>query len=267
MIKENILFVGCGKMGSAILGGLLKKIESVKQIVVVKSNPNKKIDNQPDELKVIGNINQLSSSFKPDIIIFAVKPQIIADVIGDYKKFTDAIFVSVIAGKKIDFFQEKLGINSKIIRTMPNLPCLINQGITTIFASNNINQTDKNLIEQIFKTVGDVIGLEKEEQINSSTAISGSGPAYVFHFAESLINSAIELGFDKETAKKLALKTMLGSCLMMNDSKKSPTELKEQVTSKKGTTEAALNKLYQDNFADIIKNATQSASKRAKELE
>lgn len=265
-MKEKILFVGCGKMGSVLLGGFLKKLQSENQVVVVKPNILVPINNIDTNISVISNIRDLSPSFKPDIIIFAVKPQIIDNVIFDYIKFEESIFISIIAGKKIDFFSKKLGKDSKIIRTMPNLPSLIGHGITALYGNLNISNKEKTLVNDLFKTVGEIVNLESEDEIDSVTSISGSGPAYVFHFAESLINSGMELGLSEEVSKKLALKTMLGSCLMMEQSLFNPTELKDQVTSKKGTTEAALNSLYENNFEKIVKNATKSAFKRSKEL-
>ena len=272
MIKENILLVGCGKMGSALLSGLLPNLKTSEQILVV--NPTiDKVKKQFD-VKVISSLKNKGDldGFKPDIVIFAVKPQIASDVMPFMSDIVSdkTLFISVLAGKKISFFEEYLNkdaVNSEtanVVRAMPNLPCFIKQGVTGAFA-NDIGEEYKSKVSEIFSFVGDLLWLDSEDQMDGLTAISGSGPAYIFSFAENLIDSALKLGLPENLAKALVYQTILGSAQMLKDSDKDATQLKEQVRSPKGTTDAALQVL-DVQMQPLLNEATKAAYDRSKEL-
>lgn len=264
-MDKRILFVGCGKMGGALLGGLLKNNYNKNNILIIEPNTNAAKEFGVD---VVTDAS-MAAYFKAEIVIFAVKPQIIESVLADFKKdnYKDSIFVSIAAGKTIEFFENNLSSSNKIIRAMPNLPALAGQGVTVFKRNDNIKRGDESLIGDIFKTVGDVYWIDDENMLDAVTAISGSGPAYVFHFMECLIKSGANLGLPTDLAKMLACSTVVGSAILAIESEKTVTELKNQVVSPGGTTEAGLKVLEKDGeFGEIIDNTAKAACQRSKEL-
>lgn len=265
MITENILLIGCGKMGGALLGGLLPNLESKDRILVV--NPTTTRVEKAFGIRVIADLQSKDDlqGFKVDTVIIAIKPQMAVSILSGFDRIFDkkTLFISVVAGKTVDFLKQQLGKDAKIVRAMPNLPCLIKRGITGAYlaADNKYRQR----AEDIFNSVGELIWVDDEGQIDAVTAISGSGPAYLFNFAEGLINSAVELGLPHEMAVKLAKATIAGSAEMLQKSDKTAGELKEEVRSPKGTTDAALNILDGD-LEYLLKRATDAAYRRSKEL-
>ena len=268
-MQTNILFLGLGKMGSAIMHNFLKN--NIKKDNILTIDPISKEAN-------FSNISQIPVNYQADIVIFAIKPQNSAEIIANFKNSANyhqnTIFISILAGKTIDFFENILGNDKKIIRLMPNLPILINQGISAYFSNKNLQNNEEKLIINLF---GDNIKLDQEEKINQATAISGSGPAYLFSFAKNMIAAARTIGLNQEEAEKLAIKTILGSANMLvnqdnlvkNNIKESDIDnLINNVTSKGGTTKAALDILQnQDNsMQNMIEKAADAAFNRAKEL-
>lgn len=263
MIKEKILLVGCGRMGSALLEGFLPKVEDKKNVFIIAPKAEKLSEKY--QVEAAQSIDKLGD-FDPDIVILAVKPQIIGDIINSFKRFPKAVFVSVIAGKTINYFEKELG-SVAVIRTMPNLPSLIGRGVTAAIANASVSDVSKKRIEVIFESVGSFLWLDKENDVDSVTAISGSGPAYLFYFTECLIESAKELGLSESIAKEIAYKMVSGSAELMENSDKSASELRVQVTSPGGTTAAALEVLMQkSDFKEVIKRATKAAQERSQKL-
>lgn len=270
MIKDNILLVGCGKMGSALLGGFISKLFSPDQIVIVENDPKRTYDlNRKYGVKVIGAGDSIPSGFTPETVIFAVKPQIMADILPGFARICskDTLFISIAAGKTTAFFEKYLGVNRFVVRCMPNLPALVGQGATVLYPNDSITKEHQRRAESLFAAVGECFWVEDEGLLDAVTAISGSGPAYVFHFMECLIDAGIELGLPKKLATSLACSTIRGSAQLAKVSDETPTVLKEQVTSPKGTTEAALEVLSgEGGLSHILKKATRAAMERSKEL-
>jgi pyrroline-5-carboxylate reductase len=267
MIKDNILLVGCGKMGGALLSGLIAKVASREQILVI--NPS---DTAAKKFGVRGikNAATMPDDFKVDMVIFAVKPQILEALLPDFVGIgsENTVFVSIAAGKKLAAFEKYLSANANIVRAMPNLPAIVGQGATVVCANKNINKSHKERVDSLFKSVGEIFWIEDESLMDAVTAISGSGPAYVFYFMECLIKSAIALGLPEKLAVMLANSTVRGSAELAHNSDKSITELKEQVISPKGTTEAGL-KVLADSYKgleQLMLETTAAACGRSKEL-
>jgi pyrroline-5-carboxylate reductase len=266
----SILFVGCGNMGGALVSGMLQSG------LFSKDNISTAIpENSPDieKIKAAYNIkiyHSFPESEKVSAIVFAVKPQILDEVIKNYQAATkskDTIIISIVAGKQIRYFSKYFPKN-KIIRTMPNLNAAVKLGSTVGISNTSLTKSEQNLVENIFKNIGSFYWIDNEEQIDAVTAISGSGPAYYFLFTELLAKSAEDLGLPRDLAINLAIETLHGSGAMAQHNRHiSLEELRESVTSKGGTTFAALTEFNKDNrLKNIISEATKAAANRAKEL-
>ncbi len=206
---------------------------------------------------------------KFDIIIFAVKPQIADRVLSEYKDFEfkkNSIIGSIIAGKKIIFFQKRLKNANQFVRIMPNMPALIRNGISCFVSTNNLSNKNKKTINQLFLKVGKTLWLNNESQIDKATAVSGSGPGYVYALINSFEKAAQKLGFSKKQSRELVLTTILGSIYLMQETKKEPYDLEKSIAVKGGTTEAGLKNLKNNNIDEIIYKTYMSAYKKAKIL-
>ena len=206
---------------------------------------------------------------KFDIIIFAVKPQIADRVLSEYKDFEfkkNSIIGSIIAGKKIIFFQKRLKNANQFVRIMPNMPALIRNGISCFVSTNNLSNKNKKTINQLFLKVGKTLWLNNESQIDKATAVSGSGPGYVYALINSFEKGAQKLGFSKKQSRELVLTTILGSIYLMQETKKEPYDLEKSIAVKGGTTEAGLKNLKNNNIDKIIYKTYMSAYKKAKIL-
>ncbi len=259
--KIKIGLIGCGNMGSAILKAVFRKY-SVKVCENDKNRAKilkKKFDIPPETLSEVVS--------KSDVIILAVKPQDFEGVLANIKNYLrkDKVVISIAAGITIYYMQKRLGNDIKIIRTMPNLPAQINQGITAISKSKNVSSRDLNTAVKIFENIGRVLVVD-ENRINSITAVSGSGPAYVFLFVELFVNAAMSLGFSLEQSVKLVSQTIHGSLELLQKSKECPKDLREKVTSKGGTTQAAMDVFFKHNIDKVFIQALKAAENRAREL-
>lgn len=265
----NIIFVGCGNMGSAIVSGMLKSPDfNAEQISTVLPPLS------PDILKVQNSLkiriyNELPKNKDFDIIFFAVKPQTLPSILPIYKEALRgkrAIIISIVAGKSAAYFREFFP-NAKIVRTMPNLNAMYGKGSTVGIYDKALTSNEKETIEKIFTSIGHFYWSEDESVMDAVTAISGSGPAYYFAFTEYLTAAAEKIGIPKALAKNLAEETFIGAAEVLSKANKSPAELRAAVTSKGGTTEAALESFNkEDAFSKLIQNAVTSAKNRAKEL-
>ena len=267
LLSRKILFIGCGKMGSAIIKNLLNNGFEYPQFTVLKPSRQNLIAG----VKYISSYQNLSQNYQADIVVFAFKPQAAKEILVDFaqQKITNSktIFVSILAGKKTNFFEEILGKKTKIMRLMPNLPTLINQGVFGYYVNTNIKKSDLKSINIFLNSVGQNIAVADENLINAVTAISGSGPAYLFLFIQSMIEAATQLGLDKNHATKLVKQTIYGSAKMALDFDSGLENLIESVASKGGTTEAALRVLQKNNqFKKIIFDAANAANKKSIDL-
>ena len=266
---NKVLLVGCGNMGTALVKSWLN-LNSYSFTVVDPFN-FKKLKNKFNNKKIdILNKAPIQKEInKFDIIIFAVKPQIADRVLSEYKDFEfkkNSIIGSIIAGKKIIFFQKRLKNANQFVRIMPNMPALIRNGISCFVSTNNLSNKNKKTINQLFLKVGKTLWLNNESQIDKATAVSGSGPGYVYALINSFEKGAQKLGFSKKQSRELVLTTILGSIYLMQETKKEPYDLEKSIAVKGGTTEAGLKNLKNNNIDKIIYKTYMSAYKRAKIL-
>ncbi len=268
-ITRPLLLVGCGKMGSAMLDGWLNSNIIENDIIIIDPHAPDKYKGK-NNIKIYDNIDKLNDNLNPQIIILATKPQQIDKSIENFKKFTgdDTLFISIIAGKTIEYFTKKLGKDIKVIRAMPNTPAAISQGITVIYANKNVNTGQITLGHNLLSTIGIVEIIDDEVMMDAVTALSGGGPAYIFHMINSMAKAGIEQGLPIELAEKLALITVAGSGQLALNSDQHPDKLLKNVTSPNGTTLAAMNILENecDNLQGLMIKAIAAASARSKEL-
>lgn len=251
----NILLVGNGKMGSALSAGW--KARGLCDDLVI-------VDPQSS---IVKSFHEIEKSFKPQVIVFAVKPQTLGGMIEDYKTYTGALIISIAAGKPLSFFEQHLGAAAKVVRSMPNTPAAIGKGITVACANKNVSDTEKKMATGLLSAGGDVLWVEKEALLNPVTALSGSGPAYVFLLIETLTKAGVSIGLDPAMAEKLARKTVIGSAALAEADPAPAAELRQNVTSPGGTTAAALKVLMDEPaIQSLFDKALAAATKRAEEL-
>ncbi|MDC0074177.1 pyrroline-5-carboxylate reductase [Alphaproteobacteria bacterium] len=267
-MKKNLLLIGCGKMGSALLEGWVSDNNNLN-IIVVDPVVIPQKDNLNKGIKYINNIESIQKSFIPHIIVLAVKPQAAKKVLEKFKNqsYSDALVLSIIAGLKLDSILNFFGKPQPIIRAMPNTPASVKMGITALCANDFCKEKESQLAKQLLQVVGEVFFVEEEKMIDMVTAISGSGPAYFFYFVECLAEAGISIGLSNDLSWKLAVETFLGSAELCNVSLESPKELRKNVTSPGGTTEAALSTFMKnESLKKIIINAVNKAKLRSVEL-
>lgn len=268
-MADNVVLVGCGNMGFAMLKGWLDAgTLQPGQVTVVEPTDSLRERAATLGVQALANASGLEDELSPRIILIAVKPQVMRDVLPAYARFAGtSTFVSVAAGITVAFFEEHLGHNTAIIRTIPNTPAAIGKGMIVTFRNPHVSASDAEFVDLLLKTSGAVAAVDDESLIDAATAVSGSGPAYVFHFIECLTEAAVTAGLERKTAEILAMQTVYGAGALAASSAVSPTTLREQVTSPNGTTAAALNVLMgNDRLKNLLTEAVNAAHQRAVEL-
>ena len=265
--KTVIGFIGAGNMAYALIKGLLSDDFNAKNINVSDSNDELLIKRQ-SELNITTYSDNVSLLDNSDIVIFAVKPQVLSMVCLELKNNVkpNHLFVSIVAGIRGNDINRWLGGNFALVRTMPNTPALFQSGVTGLFANELVNSQQQKLVTSILSSVGECFWVDEEKLIDAITAISGSGPAYFFLLMQSITQAAIALGLDEKTANSLSIQTSLGASLMATKSGKDPKTLRSEVTSPNGTTQAAIESFQDQNFEGIVAAATRAAYDRAREL-
>ena len=267
MDKPRLAFIGGGNMAKSLIGGLIDKGFSSRCISVsdpVKENLdqlNRKfgIATTSDNTIVVKNV---------DLIVLCVKPQILESVCKEIQASLNQTppAISIAAGIPLSLLMDWLGEDTPIIRCMPNTPALVQSGAAGMFANQKVDKKLRNLAEEIFNAVGLCCWLEKEEDIDLVTAVSGSGPAYFFLFMEAMEKVAIDLGLDQEISRKLIIQTALGAAKMAAESAMNPSELRSCVTSPGGTTEKAVNAFLEGDIMGLFNRAMSKALERATEM-
>jgi pyrroline-5-carboxylate reductase len=262
----RIAFLGGGNMASALIGGLLKKGIDASWISVIEVSPAAR-----ERLAARHGVRASSApdaaTQKADTLVLAVKPQDLrpaAAVLAGTVR--DKLVVSIAAGVRLDALSRWLGGHRKLVRCMPNTPALIGAGISGLYALPEVSQDERKRTETILGAVGEVVWLSEERLLDPVTAVSGSGPAYVFWFIEQLAESAKKMGIPADAALKLALHTVLGAAKLAAGSEESPAELRKNVTSKGGTTEAALKMFDEEQLAQRFARALEAASRRGADI-
>lgn len=268
-MSVKLILVGCGNMGHAMLDGWLRSGRLVPGEVIVVE-PNESLRNRAERLgaATATAATDLPAGIDPTLVIFAVKPQVMRAVVPDYRRFADnAAFLSIAAGVPIATMQEILGDRAAIIRCMPNTPAAIGKGMMVTFASPLVKGETKAFVSALLESSGAVAEIDSEDLMDAVTAVSGSGPAYIFHFIESLTAAGKAVGLPDETAKLLAMQTVYGAACLAKESGEQPGRLREQVTSPNGTTAAALAVLMADNgLTKLVTEAVEAARARSVEL-
>ena len=268
MDTSSIAFIGAGNMASSLIGGLVQKGCQKKNIYI--SDPSTE---QRQRLVSEYGVNECQSNseavLQADVLVLAVKPQVMSIVLEDIKNAVNQksiLIISIAAGVPLAMFSGVLGDKTAVVRCMPNTPSLVGAGATGMMANPAVSQNQKVLAEQILGAVGLALWVDSEAQIDAVTALSGSGPAYFFLLMESMITAGESLGLDTETAKQLTLQTALGAATMAQQSDVSPATLRQRVTSPGGTTEQALRTFEEGGFQSLVGAALDAAEKRSKEL-
>ena len=265
--KSPLVLVGAGKMGSALLRGWLDKRLDRKAVVVIDPAP----PGDSAAFLAAAGIRETPvppKGMKAKVIVLAVKPQIIGDVLPGLRGLVGkgTVTLSIAAGTTLANLAAGVG-ESAIVRSIPNTPAQVGRGITAAIANDKVGKSGKALVTRLLEAVGEVVWVDDEALIDAVTAVSGSGPAYVFLLAECLAEAAVAAGLDKESAAKLARATVTGAGELLYRSDLPAEQLRKNVTSPKGTTEAALKVLMAKNgLASLMKKAVAAARKRSRQL-
>ena len=261
----TIAFIGGGNMASAIIGGLIRQGHPAHQIEVVEPWEEARAALQ----KNFGIQAQATASpalARAGIVVWAVKPQTFKDAAAQARAHTlNALHLSVAAGIRSDSIAQWLGSDC-IVRTMPNTPALVGKGMSALYARAGVSAAQRQSVEAIMATTGEFLWVNDEQQLDAVTALSGSGPAYVFYFLEAMARAGTAMGLTPAQAHRLAVGTFVGASELARRSDESPEVLRQRVTSKGGTTYAALQSMEQDGVGEAFVRAMQAAQQRAHEL-
>ena len=265
-----VVLAGCGNMGFAMLSGWLKSGKlSPAEVFVVE--PNAELRERAAKLgaATAASAADLPADIAPVLVIFAVKPQVMRDVVPGYARFAagGTTFLSIAAGIGIAVFEELLGESAAIVRCMPNTPAAIGKGMMVVVSNRNVDDKAKAFVADLLSASGEVATIDDEGLMDAVTAVSGSGPAYIFHFIEALTVAAEKAGLPADTAKLLAMQTVYGAASLAAESREDPGTLRKQVTSPNGTTAAALGVLMgEDRLTKLLTEAVEAARLRSIEL-
>lgn len=264
----TIALVGCGAMGSALLKGLLTLEDSVERFekIWVVAPHREKVEPFMANSRVEWFSSPQELKQEPDILIFAVKPQLLEEILPLYASYQRSLIISLATGKSLSFYQNILDPSTPLIRAMPNTPVEVHQGVIGLLTQASLTENQQAMVKACFQGLGYCLWVNEDDELDRLTAISGSGPAYVFRMMEALTHSAEALGFDKETALDLSRHTFLGAAMYAQQSVAPPALLRQHVTSPQGTTAAALNVLETGGLGTLMDRAIEAAYKRAKEL-
>ena len=262
-----LVLVGCGKMGTAMLRGWIAAGVASRCVVVEPAGIPAGIE-ATAEIVWYSSPQGLPAELRPDAVVFAVKPQIADEVVPDYRSWArpETLFVSIIAGKTLAGLARHLG-HAAIVRTMPNTPAAIGRGITVACATPRVTVDQRRLCDRLLAAIGESAWVENEALMDGVTAVSGSGPAYVFLLIEALARAGQAEGLPADLALRLARATVAGSGELARTSSVDPAQLREDVTSPGGTTRAALDVLMAtDGLEPLIARAVAAAAARSREL-
>ena len=263
----RIAFIGGGNMATAMIGGLFAANDVPSKLNV--ADPNPEVRRRLEGQWPVNCYDRASEAIREmDTIVLAVKPQSLPTVLEDIGEHINAkqLVISIVAGIPVNKIATQIKSPSAIIRTMPNIPALIDQGITAMFASERCSPAQHQVAENLMQSVGTVVWLEQEDLLDVVTAVSGSGPAYFFYLVEAMQKAGTRLGLPAEIASKLALHTASGASAMALQSDVNVAELRHRVTSRGGTTQAALDILRAGGFEDLVDAAIAAATRRGQEL-
>lgn len=269
--KRTLAFIGAGNMSRSIIAGLIQAGYPAGRIIA--ANPSRpKLDELADQFGIRITQNNAEAAREADVIVLAVKPQLMAAMlealVAELGSLAGKLLISIAAGIKVERLQEMAGGHSRIIRTMPNTPSLLGLGMTGLYAPSGIEQADRDFAEQMMQAVGKTLWVAQESGINGVIAAAGSAPAYFFLFMQGIAEEAEAMGFTPEQARLLVQQTALGAAAMVEQNPElSLQALREQVTSKGGTTAEAVKTFQEQGLKPLTSRAMQAAVTRAAEME
>jgi pyrroline-5-carboxylate reductase len=268
-MAPRLLLVGCGRMGEALLGGWLAAGFGVSEILVVETDSHKAADLASRfGCAVITDPADLPADTRPAAVILAVKPQAIDAVAPAYRRFAaDSVFLSIAAGRTIGSLERLVGPEAAVVRAMPNTPAAVGLGATVACAGKTASDEQRQLCQRLLAAVGSLSWVEDEALMDAVTAVSGSGPAYVFLLAECLAEAGTAAGLPADLADRLAHDTVAGAGALLRSAPETAAELRQNVTSPGGTTAAALSVLMADDgLAPLLTRAVRAATQRSRQL-
>lgn len=268
MNTKNIGFIGGGNMASSLINGLIASGHAPTQIWVSDNN-QETLQALATNLKVNVSTNNIDIVQQVDVVVLAVKPQVLQQVseqIAAVAQNRQLLIVSIAAGISQDSLADWLGKELAIVRCMPNTPALVRTGATALHANDTVTEEQKGLAENILRSVGISLWVEHESELDAVTAVSGSGPAYYFLLMEAMEEAALELGLDEETARLLIQQTALGAAKIALESDESPAQLRRRVTSPGGTTEQAILTFEKGQFSQLVSKALHAARDQSIEI-
>ena len=271
LTNKKLGFIGGGNMTEALLKGLLASSSVGPKDILVSDLLSDRLEYLNKEYKVKITDDSRKLVQKSDILILAVKPQIVGKVLESFSDIVDShkIIISVAAGISINFIEDILNRKGKnkisVIRTMPNTPALVQEGATAICGGGHSSKLDIKIAHHIFKAIGQTVAIE-ETHMDAVTGLSGSGPAYIFMIIEALSDAGVKVGLSREVSNILTIQTILGSAKLARDGGKHPGELKDMVTSPGGTTISGLHMLEEGGVRTALMNAVERATQRSREL-
>ncbi|MBF0168962.1 MAG: pyrroline-5-carboxylate reductase [Alphaproteobacteria bacterium] len=260
----GILLVGCGRMGTALLSGWIGQGFDPKAILVVEPSLT-----ALEGVPCVADVKDVPLGFKPNVVLLAVKPQVMDTVLPPYARLAEhALFLSIAAGRTLASFERILGPGAAVVRSMPNTPAAVGRGITVACANRMASSMQKARAEELLSAVGSVAWVEDESLLDAVTAVSGSGPAYVFWLAETLAKAGEKAGLEPDLAARLARATVYGAGELLYRQDAPAATLRQNVTSPGGTTAAALAVLMaeQGGLQSLMDEAVAAAAKRSREL-
>ena len=263
----KIAFIGGGNMGEAMLSALLDRGLTTPDAVRVSDTREERRQELRQKYGVDVTADSRLATDKGDVVVLAIKPQNLAEVMADLSGCLEPtqLVLSIVAGARLDTLCQGLD-HRHTVRSMPNTPAQIGEGITVWTATDVVTEQQKKWAGAILGAMGKEIYVDDERYLDMATAVSGSGPAYFFLFVESLIEAAMNIGLPRDLAEKLVVDTMLGSGHLIQKSDKTPTELRQMVTSRGGTTAEALSQFEKGGFSKLVTQAVAAAYNKAKEL-
>ena len=266
--NKKISFIGGGNMAQALISGLVSC--GVKPSLITVADPSSEAREQL-AAKGLNTVDPTADAkaavIGADIVVLAVKPQVMKAVVSGFADVLDTqLVISVAAGLSTALLSNMLGGYSNIVRAMPNTPAMIQMGATGLYGTDDISAEQKQLATAVMEASGLVMWVDNEEHMHAVTAVSGSAPAYMFYFIEAMVDGAVALGLDKEQASALAMQTMLGAAKMALGSEDAPSELRRKVTSPNGTTQAAIESMQANDISRQIVEAMQACYDRSQAL-
>ena len=266
--NKKISFIGGGNMAQALISGLVSC--GVKPSLITVADPSSEAREQL-AAKGLNTVDPTADAkaavIGADIVVLAVKPQVMKAVVSGFADVLDTqLVISVAAGLSTELLSNMLGGYGNIVRAMPNTPAMIQMGATGLYGTDHISAEQKQLATAVMEASGLVMWVDNEEHMHAVTAVSGSAPAYMFYFIEAMVDGAVALGLDKEQASALAMQTMLGAAKMAMNSEDAPSELRRKVTSPNGTTQAAVESMQANDISRQIVEAMQACYDRSQAL-